>query len=210
MLKDGFSVKIGDGYSKFWFDSWVFKEKLSSMVPFVAIQHTDMRINDVWQNGRWNLEKLYTIILDIVRDAILLLRPYIVDDIPDIWVWHNSSTGVYTTKDAYEWLLQPAPINNKPNWRWIWKLKVPSNIQFFVWQVIHGAIPTRELLNHRQVCASNLCPRCTAMPESIEHCLFACTESVDVWRGCGLDFLLPSETFGEGIIFIVMWVVWCS
>jgi hypothetical protein len=114
MLKDGFSVKIGDGYSKFWFDSWVFKEKLSSMVPFVAIQHTDMRINDVWQNGRWNLEKLYTIILDIVRDAILPLRPYIVDDIPDIWVWHNSSTGVYTTKDAYEWLLQPAPLIISP------------------------------------------------------------------------------------------------
>jgi ribonuclease HI len=223
MLKDGFSVKIGNGYSKFWFDSWVFKEKLSSMVPFVAIQDTDMRINDVWQNGRWNLEKLYTIIPDFVRDAILSLRPYIVDDIPDTWVWHNSSTGVYTTKDAYEWLLQPAPINNQPNWRWIWKLKVPSNIQFFVWQVIHGAIPTRKLLNHRKVCASNLCPRCTTLPESIEHCLFACAESVDIWRGCGLDFLLPTTTDVDlfqwcrqvnmshgSIIFIVMWVIWCS
>jgi hypothetical protein len=130
---------------------------------------------------------------------------------------------VYTTKDAYEWLLQPTPVNHQPNWRWIWKLKVPSNIQFFVWQVIHGAISTRKMLNHRQVYASNLCPRCTAMPESIEHCLFACAESVDIWRGCGLDFLLPSAADVDlfqwcrqvnmshgSIIFIVMWVVWCS
>ncbi|KAK2370649.1 hypothetical protein QL285_083681 [Trifolium repens] len=61
------------------------------------------------------------------------------------------------------------------------------------------------------------------MPESIEHCLFACAESVDIWRGCGLDFLLPSAADVDlfqwcrqvnmshgSIIFIVMWVVWCS
>jgi ribonuclease HI len=158
-----------------------------------------------------------------VRNVILPLRPYIVDDVPDVWVWHNSSSGIYTTKDAYDWLLKPSPINNKSNWSWIWKLKVSSNIQFFVWQIVHGAIPTRDLLNHHQICASNLCPRCTTMPETLEHCLFVCADSVDIWKGCGLEVLLPPpadldlfqwcrqlDLSHGNIIFIVMWVVWCA
>jgi hypothetical protein len=52
MLQEGFSVKIGNGNSNLWFDSWVLKEKLGSAVPFVAIQDTDMRIKDVWQDGK--------------------------------------------------------------------------------------------------------------------------------------------------------------
>ncbi|MCH81398.1 RNA-directed DNA polymerase (Reverse transcriptase) [Trifolium medium] len=60
MLRDGFTFKIGDGNSRFWYDPWVLKEKLCSVVPFVAIQVTEFKINDVWVNGRWNLEKLYT------------------------------------------------------------------------------------------------------------------------------------------------------
>jgi hypothetical protein len=39
LLKDGFTMKIGDGNSKFWYDLWVLKEKLCLMVPFVAIYH---------------------------------------------------------------------------------------------------------------------------------------------------------------------------
>ncbi|GAU48983.1 hypothetical protein TSUD_245740 [Trifolium subterraneum] len=100
MLRDGFTFKIGDGNSRFWYYPWALKENLCSTVPFVAIQDTDLKINDVWCNGRWHLEKLYTSIPDEARNSILLLQPYIVNDIPDVWVWQNSSNGVYTTKDA--------------------------------------------------------------------------------------------------------------
>jgi hypothetical protein len=37
MLQDGFRFKIGDGNSKFWYEPWVFKDKLCSKVPFVDI-----------------------------------------------------------------------------------------------------------------------------------------------------------------------------
>jgi hypothetical protein len=58
MLRDGFTFKIGDGNSSFWYDSWIVKEKLSSQVPFVAIQDTHLRIRDVWVNGKWNFQLL--------------------------------------------------------------------------------------------------------------------------------------------------------
>jgi hypothetical protein len=55
-----------------------------------------------------------------VKDVILQIKPYLVNDIPDVWVWQGSSSGIFTTKDAYEWLLKPHPINSHENWKWIW------------------------------------------------------------------------------------------
>jgi hypothetical protein len=47
ILRDGFTLKIGDGNSSFWYSSWVFKEKLSYVVPFVDIHDTFLKINEV-------------------------------------------------------------------------------------------------------------------------------------------------------------------
>jgi hypothetical protein len=57
ILKEGFTLKIGDGESSFWYDSWVLKERMCSVVPVVAIQDTTMKINDVWLNGGWNFQE---------------------------------------------------------------------------------------------------------------------------------------------------------
>jgi ribonuclease HI len=61
------------------------------------------------------------------------------------------------------------------------------------------------------------------MPETIVHCLFICVDSVGIWRKLGLDGLIPSTTDVDlfkwcrqlnishgSIIFITMWVIWCS
>ncbi|GAU43449.1 hypothetical protein TSUD_140860 [Trifolium subterraneum] len=52
MMRDGFTFKIGDGNSRFWYDPLALKENLCSTVPFVAIQDTELKINDVGFNGR--------------------------------------------------------------------------------------------------------------------------------------------------------------
>jgi hypothetical protein len=192
MLRDGFTLKIGDGSSKFWYDPWVFKDKLSSLIPFMDIHDIALQIKEVWMHGKWNLEDLYTNIPGYVKDAILQIKPYLVNDIPDVWVWHGSCSGIFTVKDAYEWLLQPSPINNHENWKWIWQSKLPANIQFFIWQLLHGSIPTRGVLQHRRVCNLNICPRCSTSPETIEHCLFWCVDAVCVWKACGLENILLS------------------
>jgi hypothetical protein len=114
-LKDGFQLKIGDGESSFWYDSWVLKERLCTIVPFVAIQDTTVKIKDMWTNGEWNLNNLYTNLPDFVVDAITAIRLRLVTNLPDVWTWENSSSGVYTVKDAYNWLSTPAPLFDHPN-----------------------------------------------------------------------------------------------
>jgi hypothetical protein len=195
MLEDGFIFKIGDGNSSFWYDSWIVKEKLSSLVPFVAIQDTQLRITDVWFDGKWNFQHLYTCLPEAMVNNIKSLQPRIVNGLPDVWTWHHSSSGVYSTKDAYSWFLNPLSTDNHLNWQWIWRLKLPASIQFFIWQVLHRSIPTKEVLYHRRVCNSNLCPRCLVAVESIDHCLFLCTDAVRVWRACGLP-QIPNSTQG--------------
>jgi hypothetical protein len=51
MLRDGFSLKIGDGSSRVWYDPWVIKDNLCPVVPFVAIQDTDLKIKDIYIYG---------------------------------------------------------------------------------------------------------------------------------------------------------------
>ncbi|PNX74924.1 ribonuclease H, partial [Trifolium pratense] len=223
MLRDGFTLKIGDGNSSFWFDPWVFKERLSSVVPYVDIHDTSLKIQEVWTNGTWNLNQLYTSIPDYVRNAITSLQPCIVNDLPDIWTWHDSSSGIYTAKDAYCWLLEPSPCNNLTGWQWIWRLHLPANIQFFIWQLVHESIPTNAMLHHRQVCTSDLCHRCSLSSETIDHCLFLYGDSVAIWNMCGLhsvpstiqgvDRLTWCKLLGKrygNIVFVTLWIVWCA
>jgi hypothetical protein len=180
ILKDGFTFKIGDGESSFWYDPWVLKDRLCSVVPVVAIQDTIMKINDMWLQDRWNLQYLYTQLPMNIVTAIETVHPRIVQNLPDVWTWSNSSSSVYTVKDAYNWLLKPAHLQQQVNWQWIWKLHLSANIQFYTWQLIHGSIPVREVLHHRRVCNNDVCPRCATAPETIEHCLFLCASSVAI------------------------------
>jgi hypothetical protein len=96
--------------------------------PVVAIQDTNMKINDVWLNGGWNFQTLYTHLPDNIVTAIEALQPRFVPNLPDVWTWSNTTSGVYSVKDAYIWLLRPAPLQEHVNWQWIWQLQVPANI----------------------------------------------------------------------------------
>ncbi|KAK2392667.1 hypothetical protein QL285_066003 [Trifolium repens] len=223
LLKDGFSFKIGDGNTNFWFEPWLLKERLSTTVPFVAIQDTNMKVKDVWQNNSWHLENLYTNVPEDVRSTILALKPHVVNGLPDVWIWNTASTGIYSPKGAYEWLLKPSPNHNHSNWKWIWQLQLPASIQFFVWQCLHNSIPTKDVLHRRRVVNSNMCPRCSTAAETIFHCLFYCTEAACIWKVFGLLNNIPisteEELFGwcRKILlshgktsFVIMWVIWCA
>jgi hypothetical protein len=63
---------------------------------------------------------------------------------------------------------------------------IPANIQFFVWQVLHNSISTKEVLHHRRVCDLDVCPRCSTTAETISHCLFDCIEVSCIWIAFGL------------------------
>jgi hypothetical protein len=123
ILKEGFTLKIGDGESSFWYDYWVLKERMCSVVPVVAIQDTTMKINDVWLNGGWNFQTLYIHLPNNIVPAIEALHPMFVPNLPDVWTWSNATSGLYSVKDACNWLMKSAPLQEHVNWQWIWQIQ---------------------------------------------------------------------------------------
>lgn len=75
LLEDGFRLKVGNGDTSFWFEPWLFKVPLSLLVPFVDVHDLEMRIWDVWVDGSWQLNSLYTHLPDEIRGALLQLAP---------------------------------------------------------------------------------------------------------------------------------------
>ncbi|GAU21466.1 hypothetical protein TSUD_241890 [Trifolium subterraneum] len=73
-------------------DLWVLKEKLCSMVPFVAIQDTTVRINEIWEDGRRNLEKLYTIVHGAIPTKEMLNHRQIVHHRMVAWACPSEGT----------------------------------------------------------------------------------------------------------------------
>jgi hypothetical protein len=98
---------------------------------------------------------------------------------------------------------------------------ISINIQFFVWRVLHNSIPTKDVIHHRRVCDSDVCPRCSTTAETISHCLFDCIEAGCIRNAFGFHNSRPNLT-EEGLFdwcrkinlthgnisFIIMWVIW--
>lgn len=213
-------MKIGIGESSFWYTSWVMKTPFCGQVPYVDIHDLNIRIKDVWDGNKWNLDVLYTPMPSEICNSIGQTRPWIDVDVSDVWIWKHSISGVYSVNDVYRWLMQSDdPQVNKFSWRWIWKLKDPANIQFFLWQLCHGTISTKSVLKGRGISTSDVCPVCGADAETIIHCLFSCSRAKEAWSRCllqvdtasldymELKFWLHDTTLNHGVGVVVDHVV---
>lgn len=74
-------------------------------MPYVDIDDLNLCISDVWRDNVWQLQMLYTPLPQEVATTIQNLTPYRVDDVQDTWLWSVDSTGSYSVRSAYRWLL---------------------------------------------------------------------------------------------------------
>ena len=89
------------------------------------------------------------------------MTPTWMDHMPDIWVWNQNVEGVYSAKCANKFLRDKEKVQEgMEDWKWVWKLKVSSSIQFFIWQVCHRAILVRSVLKNRRIIESDICLLC--------------------------------------------------
>lgn len=155
---------------------------------------------------------------------MLNMKPRLATGIKDRWIWDLDASGLYTTKSAHRWLSsENGQVHSEESWRWVWKLQVPANIQFFLWQLCHLALPTRAVLGSRGIPVDARCGLCNAHVETIHHCLFSCGHWRGVWQRCLHQYMhLPDEDFEPlnwlrntssktgTLILVVMWKVWCA
>ena len=54
-------------------------------------------------------------------------------------------------------------------------------MKHFLWQAVSGCVATAERLMYRHLGTDRSCPRCAGPVESINHLLFECPPSLQVW-----------------------------
>ncbi|XP_010462868.1 PREDICTED: uncharacterized protein LOC109125019 [Camelina sativa] len=105
----------------------------------------------------------------------------------DRLVWHFTKSGKYTVKSGYRLARElMTEVEYGPTCMalraQVWKLDVPPKVQHFFWQIASGTLPVLERLAYRGIRCDTLCKRCGAAPETINHALFECPRSLDVWE----------------------------
>ena len=111
------------------------------------------------------------------------VKPLLVDELPDVWIWGPSLADIYSARSVNHWRLHHSDqLLFARDWNWLWKLYLPSYIQFFLWKLCHGVVPSRSLLQHGGIISSDICRVCNFQPESIFHSLFSCKYAAATWE----------------------------
>lgn len=139
------------------------------------------------ETKEWN-KALVDKLLPKVSSHILSIHPSLKGDPDSIWTQQESEE--YSVKSGY-FSAQTTKIQstlgllNSDSWNWqryIWSPTLIPKIKFFLWKCAqtffqHGKTYVKGLL------ANTLCTRCGA-DESIQHILFHCSFSKEVWDMC--------------------------
>ena len=106
-------------------------------MPFVHVTDSDLTVRDIWSDGQWNFQNLYTILDLELRNLISQVYFDESNAHADGWVWNGVASGVYTAISGYKWLLENGVgLPSDTGWSWIWQVQAPEKIRLFLWLVL--------------------------------------------------------------------------
>ncbi|KAL4374627.1 hypothetical protein AHAS_Ahas05G0200700 [Arachis hypogaea] len=95
VLKEGFVWEVGALSKNFWFDSWLHSGPVGARVEFLDICEAALTIEDVYRDGVWHLERIYSFIPRDLREDILSLVHISASGRDLGWSWEHI---VYSAK----------------------------------------------------------------------------------------------------------------
>lgn len=69
------------------------------------------------------------------------------------------------------------------------KIRAPPKIKHFLWQIVSGGFAVTSGLIQRGISCDNICKRCGATEETINHVLFGCPHSRQTWTLSMIPFI---------------------
>jgi hypothetical protein len=193
VLKNGLHWRIGNGDNIFvWHDQWLPRPTTYKIFSPRKILEQNARVSVlIDQNTRmWNVGLILEVFLEDEAELICS-KPLSPLPVEDRIIWRGTKNGIFSVRSAY--FLEMENIANqiggvsKPdegrNWKEIWNLRVPNVVKLFLWKALHNLLPTRTNLARKGVINDTVCPICGRVDESVEHILWSCSSSMDVWGG---------------------------
>lgn len=187
---------------KFWEDKWLkndstLKQNFKRLFN-ISLQQSCF-INQVgsWVEGQWKWSLSWrrslfvweTSLLDELMkelDAVNILK----EGQKDNWMWEASDDGKFSVKSCYEVLLGPNLIEDHGFFKLLWSVAAPSKVLAFSWRVALDRIQTKHNLKKRGVIHSDplsSCTFCQTQVESMNHLLFSCSFSWQVYMDAYLQ-----------------------
>ncbi|XP_027157869.1 uncharacterized protein LOC113759492 [Coffea eugenioides] len=82
-------------------------------------------------------------------------------------------------------LQQESTSKNKQNsriWHQVWDLNIKHKVKHFLWKCLHDILPTHDNIFKRTGKGEPWCRRCGESAETLEHLLFFCRTSEQIWK----------------------------
>ncbi|KAK8624290.1 hypothetical protein V6N13_065638 [Hibiscus sabdariffa] len=121
-------------------------------------------------------------------------------------IWGHHSSGAYTTRSGYNWLLNSENFsqNIMSLWRVIAKLPVLPKIRIFGQRLGHNSLPVGQKVNAAQL-GPGRCKLCEKDTETLLHAMRECQQVQTVLKVNGMDEILPQGPF----VTCMEWLIEC-
>jgi hypothetical protein len=105
----------------------------------------------------------------------------------DSFIWKLNDSGVFTVKSMYLDMMNGHTIYLR---KYLWKLKIPLKINFFMWFLNNKVLLTKDNLAKRKWNGCQKCCFCDSM-ETINHLFVYCPFVKIIWRMMYLTYNIP-------------------
>ena len=173
--------KLGDGrLIRVWEDDWLGIGPIRKWIQGpLGRGEGNLSVAELISNNEWNLHPISICLPDFIKDRITYSSP------PNSHLSDKSFSnlihkGKFSMSLAYNQVV--ANRASRVGGEWVWRLNIPPKLQIFAWLVWWGRLPTRGLLQHRQIIHDSRCTCCHLGNESVIHVLRDCIKASQVWE----------------------------
>ncbi|XP_057771151.1 uncharacterized protein LOC130990949 [Salvia miltiorrhiza] len=181
LVDDSYSCIDRGESTYFWKDDWLGYKLVDKLkIPHYMHDFLNFSIQDYFYDEVWHFSASFVNRFpEIVADILLL--PMTGDK--DHRYWKHSVKGEVTAALAFSSICHRFP---QVSWgKWIWEPYIPVRRSILCWRVIHGRLPTLDILIRQGMIVPNGCPICLMDGESIDHIMWQCGKVRSIWK----DFL---------------------
>jgi hypothetical protein len=192
--------KLGNGnQTSFWRDTWVGGVPLRDLFPrlFSITTHKEVSVAGARRFddgiGSWEIlwrRRFFVWEQELFNELLDLINPISLLEEVDSWGWAPKGGEAFTVKSTYKVICGlNVPEVVVDQWHAfifsaIWKCFAPSKVAGFVWQLLHGRVPTRSNLPIRRVILNGgdcSCVLCGEKLETVNHLFLYCEVAMLVW-----------------------------
>ncbi|XP_049368399.1 uncharacterized protein LOC125833298 [Solanum verrucosum] len=141
--------QIRAGTSSFWFDNWT---RMGALYYIENGQNSEeeVEVHEFTIEGRWDEQKLNTILsTEMVEYIIESTKPPSTNSQHDQPWWMANTQGDFTVKSA--WKILRRKHESRADFGFIWTKGLPFKINFFLWRMWKGRIPTDDNLKRMKI-----------------------------------------------------------